>query len=66
MFKKIFVFIFLIISIALVHLSVFVQSASIGYKSNKVRNELNELRSKNRTLAAYVAKEESLYNIDRI
>ncbi len=58
---------FLIVSVLLLaHLVILAQIATIGYRNDASRKELNEIRSKNRKLSAIASGQESLRRIDNI
>ena len=59
------IFFFVFISMTLIHLVLNSYIISSGYKTNDLTKQLNELRSRNRDLAAYVSGEFSLDRIEK-
>ena len=66
MYKKAAVFLFLIVSMSLVHLVINANLASTGYLVDSEKRVLSRLRSENRSLAALVAQKEALPRIESI
>jgi len=64
--SKVVLFIALGFSVAIVHLMIYANTASVGYKADGLKKELSALRSGNRSLAAEAAKKESLDRVENI
>ena len=62
---KALIFLFVFISMTMIHLVLNSYIISSGYKTNDLAKKLNELRSKNRDLSAYVSGEFSLDKIEK-
>ena len=62
---KALIFLFVFISMTMIHLVLNSFIISSGYKTNDLAKRLNELRSKNRDLSAYVSGELSLDKIEK-
>lgn len=64
--NKTFIYLFLIFSMAIVHLMIFTKTAELGYINDEQKNALDLIRSDNRTLSAKLSKKEALDRIEKI